>query len=71
MRIWMKVTLDEYELPLAVASSAAELARICGVTKNAVCSSWNHYRAGRKRRSSYICVELGEEEPDGRVEGDI
>lgn len=34
--IWMKVSQDRYRLPEVIASSAAELARKCGVTKSAV-----------------------------------
>lgn len=36
--VYMMITKDEFELPLAIAESAEELARIVGVTKNAVCS---------------------------------
>ena len=28
---WLRVTTDEYELPLEVADTAQELAQICGV----------------------------------------
>lgn len=34
-KLWMKVTNDEYELPLAVTESAAELARMVGVNRKA------------------------------------
>lgn len=34
--IWLRVTNDEYELPVAVGRSAEELARICGVTTSAI-----------------------------------
>lgn len=60
MAIWMQVTLDEYELPLAVADSATELARLIGVTKNAVCTGVYHAKKGG--RSRYVKVE---EEDDG------
>lgn len=29
--VYMKISRDKYELPLAVANSATELARICGL----------------------------------------
>lgn len=38
----MKVTNDKYRLPVAVADSAGELARIVGATKNTVLSSISH-----------------------------
>ena len=59
--VWLKVTKDKYELPVAVAESAAELARICGTTENYVRSSASHHRH-RRRRGRYISVEVEEEE---------
>lgn len=35
-------TVDEYELPLAVASSASELARLVGTTANSIYSTISH-----------------------------
>ena len=61
MNIWMKVTSDEFALPLAVADSSSELARMCGTTANAVVSTWSHHRQGRVKYPSYICVKVGEE----------
>ena len=37
--IWMAVTPDEYELPLAVADSARELSYILGVTIDTIKTS--------------------------------
>ena len=34
--LWLAVTADEYELPLAVENTAAELARRLGVSENTV-----------------------------------
>lgn len=51
--VYMMVTHDKYELPLAIADSAEELARIVGATKIAVHSGasrnarhgvWSRYR---------------------------
>lgn len=39
MVIWMEVTRDRYELPVAVADSAAELAELVGVKKENI---WQH-----------------------------
>lgn len=61
-RIWMKVTCDEFALPLAVADSSAELARMCGTTPNAVVSTWSHYKKGRIKYPSYICVMVERED---------
>ena len=52
-RLYIKVTRDKYELPIAVAESAGELAKYCGVTKNSILKSitrgkdpnvWTSYR---------------------------
>ena len=36
MIVWMKVTKDKYELPVAIADSCKELAEIVGKTSNTV-----------------------------------
>ena len=59
--IWMKVTRDKYELPVAVANTASELARIVGTTKNAVVSSVSHLEHGHKKYSSYVRIRLEDE----------
>ena len=43
MKIYMAVTADKYELPLAVSEDAGELARFCGITRG------NVYVAVRKK----------------------
>ena len=54
--VYMKVTKDKYRLPVAIADSAEELARICNVSKGCIHSSVSHARKGENR--SYIKVEL-------------
>lgn len=46
MKLYMKCTTDKYELPIAVADSPRELAKILGTTPNTVSSSINHGRRG-------------------------
>ena len=46
MKLYMKVTKDEYELPLAVAESASELGRMVGTSGSVVLSSISHHRPG-------------------------
>ena len=60
--IWMYVSDDELELPLAVADTAGELAGIVGVTQNNVLSATSHARK-RGQRSRYVKISL--EEGDG------
>ena len=48
MYLYMKVTRDKYELPVAIADSAAELARILGVKVQTVreCTAPSRVRNG-------------------------
>ena len=54
MTIFMKVTRDEYELPVAVADSKSELAHMVGVDPSSV---WHALHRGWKK-SSYVAVEV-------------
>lgn len=56
--IWIKVTNDEYELPLAVADSAEKLARLVGVKAATIYSAAWQQRKGIHQRSIYQCVEV-------------
>lgn len=69
LKIWMKVTCDELSLPLAVADTSSELAKMCGTTPNTVVSTWSHYRKGRIKHPSFICVDV-ERDYDDRFEKD-
>lgn len=57
-RLWLKVSGDRYELPLAVADTAAELAKICGVTVSTIYSQMSRVRSGVLTSCPYICVAL-------------
>ena len=50
--LWLCVEADNYELPLAVADSSAELARKCGTNKHnveaQVYGHWSGKMSGRK-----------------------
>lgn len=61
MVIWMKVTKDKYELPIAITDSVGELARVVGTTANCISSSICHgYRTYVK-----VIVDEKEGENDG------
>lgn len=62
MTLWMKVTKDKYELPIAVAGSAAELARMVGKTQNAIRSRVSHAKK-EPWRCSYVRVEVDDDDP--------
>ena len=60
--VWMKVTQDEYELPLAIADTSVELAQICGTTANSIRSTVAKARKGIIRNPSYVLVMVEEGE---------
>ena len=57
MTVWMKVTSDKYELPVCIADTVEELAKICGTTKNSICSSICHAKR-KKFRTPYVKVKI-------------
>lgn len=56
--IWMKITKDKFELPVAVADSCEELADICGVSAYTVRNSWRRYAKGKIKKTKYIMVKI-------------
>ena len=61
MVVWMMVTKDEYELPVFIADSAEELARITGAPRNNISSMASKYNSGVLKRSKFQRVEIPEE----------
>lgn len=61
MNIWIKVTNDKYELPVAVADSAEELAQLCGVKTNNIHSSRSHAKA-QGQKTQYRLVKVNDKE---------
>ena len=57
----MKVTKDKYELPLAVADSAPGLAKLLGITENAIYSSMSNAKKNGYRQS-FVKVVLDDTE---------
>ena len=60
--MWIKVTNDKYELPVAVGETAVELAEMLGVTTDVIYSSVSHFKAGRIKKSLYLKIEEGDED---------
>jgi len=56
--LWLKVTPDKYELPVAVADDPYELAEMVGGKVNNIYSAVSHVEAGRTKRSIYIRVKV-------------
>ena len=59
MVVFMKVTRDRYELPIAIADSVQELARITGSNENTISSALSHAKTKRRKKSIYQAVEIG------------
>lgn len=56
--VYMKVTRDKYELPVAVADSATELARILDVNRKSIISAISREKVGKTKWSAYKRVEI-------------
>ena len=56
MKVFIKYSNKPPYLPIAVADSKTELARILGVSPNSVISSYAH------KRSTFVEVEVDEDE---------
>lgn len=56
--IYMKVTKDEYELPVAVADTVRELARIVGLKENSISMAmWRANKAGEKCQFVKVVID--------------
>ncbi len=58
MILYLEVTSDEYELPIAVAESPKELARMTGTTSNIIRSAICHLKQPGRKRSKYVKLEV-------------
>jgi hypothetical protein len=56
----MEIDLKNKELPIRIADSAAELARLCGTTENNVVSQAGKSRRGGRHR--FVKVWIGDED---------
>ena len=56
MTLFVKTTADKYRLPLAVADSKSELAKMLGISLNTVICSYS------RNLSTYYTVEVDEDE---------
>ncbi len=54
----MQVTQDEYELPIAMATTARELAEMVGKTEKYIQRTVSEYERGIKKKSKYRRVEI-------------
>ena len=59
--VWVAYSREPPYLPVAVADSAEDLARLVGTSRGVVQSDWSRYRSGKKRTSRYHRVAVGQE----------
>lgn len=60
--VWMEVTVDKYELPLAVADNPVALARLIGERSTSIREAWSRYKRGTNKTCRYRRVALTEED---------
>ena len=58
---YMEITKDKFELPVAVAETTGELAKLRGVEANTIRCVMSHAKK-QKRKCKYIKVVIDEEE---------
>lgn len=63
--LYMAVTPDKYQLPLAVADSVQQLARMVGVTTNSIYSAISHGESMNWKKRRYLRIRIDEEEGQG------
>lgn len=59
--IYMQVTTDEYELPVAVANSIGELAEITGFTYSQIATRISWFKSGKVKKRQFVKAEVSDE----------
>lgn len=62
MHVFMAVTRDKYELPIAVADTSIELAKIMNTTDTAIRSCIYREKTGKNKSCMYKKVHIEDEE---------
>ena len=57
-QLWICVSTDEYELPIAVADTQEELAEMIGVKKESIRTLYSKWLSGRIKSCRYRKVEI-------------
>lgn len=58
MTLYLEVSTDKYELPVAVAESVKELSKLRGVSIFTIYNAMRQVRSGITNKSKYIKVEV-------------
>ena len=59
--LFLRITQDKYQLPIAVAGSVRELARMIGVSRNTIASAICHGEKQHWKKPAYVRVEAEDE----------
>lgn len=70
MKLYMRVTHDKYELPVAVADSVIELAKMLGLGRSSLESIFSKVRRGNPRYKIYKIVEVEDDDELLKLLGD-
>ena len=58
MKLYMAVTPDKYELPLAVRDSPKDLAEAVGIASQVILNCISHNQSGKRTGMKFIRIEL-------------
>ncbi len=61
MVLYLAVSQDKYELPVAVTDNALELSRLMGVSENIIYAQLSNAKKGKVKRQKYFRVVVEEE----------
>lgn len=69
MQVWMEITTDEYQLPVAIADSAHALSLIVNTNmnniKSCVCHAKRRLKEGKTvDKVKYIVVDIGDDDEE-------
>lgn len=56
--VWMKVSKDRLELPLAIADTAGELAKICNTSPDCIMSIVSKSKKGIIKNPGFVKIEI-------------
>lgn len=60
--LYMAVTADELELPLAVTTTVVELSKLTGYSRSAIFTSISRNKSGRKTGCKFVKIDDGGED---------
>ena len=62
-KLYMKITTDEFELPIYCAGSIRELAKMCGVKSEHILDSIRN-KPNKYKKREYIMVKYNDDDDD-------